>query len=139
VYLLDTNVYLDAADDPLFADGTAAFVEDADQPLGVSTVVVAELLIGVRNESDRAEVVANVYATVPPQLVVTPIHEDWERAADALRHLGGSAATPRRSFWNDLLLAASCARTDSTLITGNDGDFRRIARHIPLRFLPPWP
>lgn len=139
MYLLDTNIYIGAAEYETFAEEAAAFVERADQRLGVSSVVIAELLIGLTDEAERPTVLANVYDTVSSRFLVTPSHDDWERAGDALRRLGGSAGTPRRSFWNDLLLAASCARTESTLITNNLDDFRRIAKHIPVRFVQPWP
>lgn len=139
MYVFDTNVYLGAAESESFAERAAEFVEQADEAFAVSSVVVAELLVGLADQRDRAALLTRVYATVSSQLVLTPIHEDWERAADGLRRLGGSAVAPRRSFWNDLLLAASCARTGYALITSNRADFRRVAREIPVEIVEPWP
>jgi predicted nucleic acid-binding protein len=60
--------------------------------------------------------------------VLAPTHADWIAAGDALQQLGGDAATKGRSFWNDLLIAASCARSGAMLLTRNADDFRRIRR-----------
>ena len=139
MHLLDTNIYIGATEHEAFAEQAAVFVERADQRLAVSSVVVAELLIGLRNDADRSAMLGDIYETVASRFVLTPSHEDWEQAGDALRQLGASSATPRRSFWNDLLLAASCARTATTLITNNLDDFRRIGRYIPVRVVGPWP
>ena len=70
--------------------------------------------------------------------LVTPVHEDWLVAGEALRVLGGHAATKRRSFWNDVLIAASCLRAHATLVTSNADDFRRIRKVIPVDTAPAW-
>jgi predicted nucleic acid-binding protein len=132
VYVLDTNVYITTFHDPAFADRVASFIERASRPFAVSSVVLAELLIGLTSDARREQLVREVYAVADPNRVITPAHEDWILAGDALCRLGGEALSPRRSFWNDLLLAASCARSGCTLITRDTGDFGRIATHIPV-------
>lgn len=41
-------------------------------------------------------------------------------------------ATKGPSFWNDLLIAATCASAGATLLTRNVADFRRIQGVIPV-------
>ena len=130
MYVLDTNVYITTFHDPAFANRVASFVERASRPFAVSSVVVAELLIGLASDARREELVRGVYAVADPDRVITPAHEDWLEAGDALRLLGGETLSPRRSFWNDLLIAASCARAGCTLVTRDTSDFRRIATRI---------
>ena len=98
---------------------------------GVSSVVLAELLIGVRS-ADRARPVRWVTDGIDDAGLLTPAHADWVAAGDALRQRGGDASTQGRSFWSDLLIAASCARAGATLLTRNADDFPRIQRVIPV-------
>lgn len=138
MYVLDTNVYVDA-DEIAFASALAAFLARRGREVVVSSVVVAELLVGLHDERLRTDVLARLYATAGMSGTLTPTHDDWVEAGDALRALGGLDVTPRRSFWNDILLAASCYRAGATLVTSNRDDFRRIVKHIPVHFVAPWP
>jgi len=131
VLVLDTNVYLDVSADSALADRVAALVEASGEQVGLSSIVLAELLIGVR-PADRARLMRWVTDGVDDSSLVVPAHADWVAAGDALRHLGGDAAKKGRSSWNDLLIAASCARVGATLLTRNADDFRRIQRIIPI-------
>lgn len=133
--VLDTNVYLDASADAALAGRLAEFVEASGDQIGLSSVVLSELLIGVR-PTDRARLLRWVTDGIDDSGLLTPAHADWVAAGDALRQLGGDAATKGRSFWNDLLIAASCARAGVTLVTRNDDDFRRIRRVVPVAVEP---
>ena len=133
--ILDTNVYIDVLADSGLADRLADAVEANAESLGVSSVVLAELLVGTRPH-ERARLTAFVTDGVAPRDYCTPTHSDWITAAAALHALGGEDATRGRSFWNDLLIAASCARVSATLFTRNVEDFRRIQRVIPLSVRP---
>ena len=130
--VLDTNVYLLADRDVATAERVARFVEQYGDVVGVSSVVVAELLVGVASAAERARLVAATIGRTDPRLIVTPTHADWMTAGEALAQLGGDAATKGRSFWNDLLIAASCLRNDATVVTANAGDFARIRRILPV-------
>lgn len=134
--VLDTNVYLDAGRDAGFAERLAAFVAGGREPVGLSSVVVAELLVGASDAAERRRLLAKTVDVVPGEYVITPDPTDWRAAGDALRALGGEDATKGRSFWNDLLIAASCARAGATLVTRNADDFRRIRRFIPVATVP---
>lgn len=134
--VLDTNVYLDAGRDGALAERVAAFVATQRDLLGLSSVVVAELMTGATDPQERRLLLAATVDVVRAEHVLTPTHADWRSAGDALRTLGGDEATKGRSFWNDLLIAASCARVGATLITRNVADFRRIRRVIPVATEP---
>ncbi len=131
--ILDTNVYVDAA---LHADHglrIAGIVATRGAVVGLHSVVVAELLAGGRGQGERAAVIREL--TRITKDVITPTHDDWSFAGNALRVLGGDAVTTRRSFWNDLLIATSCARVGATLLTSNKGDFARIRRAVPVEIV----
>jgi predicted nucleic acid-binding protein len=136
VLILDTNVYLDAARDRSLSERVDAYVGTRHLAVGLSSVVFAELLVGIAAPADRARFVRATIGATDPAHVLTPIHADWETAGDALARLGGDEATRGRSFWNDLLIAASCARAGATLVTRNADDFRRIRRVIPVTVEP---
>lgn len=136
--IFDTNVYIDAADQAERGARMASFIERSKERVLVSSVVVAELLAGLISDSSRDTMLRDVYGHARPSVLLTPAHSDWEEAGDAMRWLGGDAVTTRRSFWNDLLIAASCARVGATLVTSNTDDFTRIKRAIPVRTVALW-
>lgn len=134
-YIADTNIYVMAANDPLFADRFRAFRVGTD-PLTVSTVVLAELALGLPRPDMRDRMVSALTAAAP---AITPTGDDWLHAASALAALGGELVTKSRSFWNDAILAAQCERLGCTLITRNAADFRRLSRYIRASVAAPFP
>ncbi len=130
--ILDTNVYLDASTDAAIANRIAVLIDESGDQVGLSSVVIGELLAGVKPR-DRARLIAWVSSGIDDSALLTPMHADWIAAGDALQRLGGGEATKGRSFWNDLLIATSCSRAGATLVTRNADDFRRITRVVPLR------
>ena len=128
--ILDTNVYIDASHDTDRARLIADIVDKNGDAMGLHSVVVAELLAGGPGPGERAAVVKQLmYIT---KNLITPSHDDWAFAGNAVRILGGDAVTTRRSFWNDVLIATSCARAGATLLTSNKADFARIRRVVPV-------
>jgi predicted nucleic acid-binding protein len=136
VLVLDTNVYIDFLDNPARADALAALLQDVEDEVAVSSVVVSELLVGLKESKRQGDMMRLLVAA--SDSLVTPVHEDWLVAGETLRALGGHAATKRRSFWNDILIAASCLRAGATLVTSNATDFRRIRKVIPVDTTPAW-
>jgi predicted nucleic acid-binding protein len=134
-YAADTNVYVRAANEPLFRERFEVFVRHHG-PLIVSSVVVAEILIGVPDPGRHRGVIDALSAGASP---LAPQTEDWLAASAAVGRLGGDAITKSRSFWNDALLAAQCARLKTTLVTWNVRDFRRLGRHLPVEVREPFP
>jgi predicted nucleic acid-binding protein len=124
-----------AANDAEARERFEAFLE-RHGPLVVSAVVVAEVLIGV---ADIARHGAVARALCAGTVVAAPAVDDWARAVWAVAKLGGRAVTRNRSFWNNALLAAQCARLGVTLVTHNGAGFRRLARHIGVRAVAPFP
>ncbi|MEK7401098.1 MAG: type II toxin-antitoxin system VapC family toxin [Gemmatimonadota bacterium] len=131
--VLDTNVYIDASQDSDRAKLITSIVDDIGDAVGLHSVVAAELVAGGSSLGGRSEFVQRLMRVAKG--VVTPIHDDWTFAGNALRLLGADAVTTRRSFWNDLLIATSCARGGVTLLTNNQADFARIRRTIPVDIL----
>ncbi len=134
-YLADTNLYVRAANDSAFRRRFGQFILERG-PLVVSAVVVAEVLIGLPRPASHAAALRAITGDTQP---LAPIAEDWVRAGATLARLGGNAATKRRSFWNDALLAAQCARLGITLVTWNATDFRRLQRYLAVQAVAPFP
>lgn len=134
-YAADTNVYVRAANEPSFRGRFETFVRHHG-PLVVSSVVIAEVLIGVTDAARHEAVVRALSLGTRP---LAPHSEDWIAAAMAVSRLGGDAITKSRSFWNDALLAALCSRLQVTLVTSNVKDFRRLGRHLPVEVVEPFP
>jgi predicted nucleic acid-binding protein len=134
-YLADTNVYITAANDPAFGQAFAAFVR-AHGPLAVSTVVVGEVLFGVADVTRHR---AMARAMTDGVRALTPSRADWLAAARAIAALGGDKITKSRSFWNDTLIAAQCARLGLVLITNNPADYRRLQAHLTFAAVLPFP
>jgi predicted nucleic acid-binding protein len=134
-YVADTNVYVRAANESSFRGRLEAFVQ-RDGSLLVSSVVIAEVLIGVTEASRHDGVIRALSAGTTP---LAPQPDDWIAAARAVGRLGGEAITKGRSFWNDALLAAQCSRLRVTVITSNARDFRRLGRQLPVEVVEPFP
>lgn len=134
-YLADTNIYVSAANDPDFRQRFETFI-GTQGPLEVSTIVVAEVLIGIK---DRARHAAAVRSLAAGTELLAPDASDWLAAGAAIAQLGGTVVTKTRSFWNDALLAAQCARLDAVLVTRNPADFRRLGRFIAVKTVGPFP
>jgi predicted nucleic acid-binding protein len=132
--MADTNVYVMAANHDAFRSRFETFIHERG-PLLVSSVVVAEYLIGVRDSARHAAVARALGAGAE---IVAPMADDWLSAGAALARLR-SEVTKGRSFWNDALLAAQCARLGATLVTHNAADFRRLRRHLDVRTVAPFP
>jgi predicted nucleic acid-binding protein len=69
----------------------------------------------------------------------TPTRADWLAAARAIAALGGEKVTKSRSFWNDTLIAAQCARLGLVLVTNNPAGYRRLRAHLAFAAVPPFP
>lgn len=133
MFAADTNVYLEAARDADFRADFGRFALQRGVPV-LSSVVAAEILLGTQRNLQAAALGALGAASA----IVAPGHADWLAAAAAVARLehGGSKS---RSFWNDALLAAQCARLHITLITSNLDDFRRLRRELAVEFVAPFP
>lgn len=134
-YVADTNVYVRAANHDADRAAFAAFAARRG-PLVLSTLVLAELLLGIPEPGDRAAMLHYLTTDAPPR---TPTRADWLTAARATAELGGDAVTKSRSFGNDTLLAAQCVRLGLVLVTHRTANFARLARVIPVVAVAPFP
>ena len=134
-YLADTNVYITAANDAAFGQAFAVFVRQHG-PLAVSSVVVSEVLFGVADVARHTAVARAMTAGVR---ALTPTRVDWLSGARMIAALGGDKVTKTRSFWNDTLIAARCARLGLVLVSNNADDYRRLQAHLAFAIVPPFP
>jgi len=139
VYVLDSNLYIEAFRDAEFGEVLAAWEQRALPRLWLSSVVVLEVLLGARDEHASARYERHLVAPFRTRRrVIQTDLEVLRQAATALRKLGtlrryGDKVNQRR-FFCDVLIAASCRRVGATLITANVEDFALIDRVMSLRF-----
>ena len=139
--VFDTQVYVEALRSP---EGNATLdrLEDMGTAIWLSAVVAHELMAGAPRRDDTRER-ALLLPFLARGLLVTPSFASWHRTGEAIGRLHARGRIDKRgvtkSFANDLLLAASCAEEEITLVTRNIRDFALIAEEIPFEFIPPWP
>lgn len=142
-YVLDSNLYIEAARDREKADEFAEFVSAVLPYLHLHAIVVQELLAGATSKRWHREIQEGL---VPPferrGRVVVPTFRAWKRSgeivAELLRRGRLSKAGARPLFLSDVLLTASCREAGVILLTRNELDFARIAEVEPVRFGVPW-
>jgi predicted nucleic acid-binding protein len=144
VYLLDSNVYLRAFRELAFGRELQEFHQRELRRLVVSAVVVSEVLVGA--QSARRE--RTVHRTlVEPfrarRRFVVPGWSTWMRATAIDRRLRARPTVrgrlAERSFFQDILIAASARELGATIVTFNTADFALIGRHMDIAFVEPWP
>jgi len=134
VILVDTSVWIDHFNG--YDSDQAAYlllcIADAS-PLVIPGLVLTEILLGVRNESEASRVTRVMSAfDLAPELE----RSDYEQAAVIYRACRARGATPRSAI--DCLIAQLCLRYGHDLLT-RDQDFEAIARFFPLKFISPGP
>jgi predicted nucleic acid-binding protein len=143
VFLLDTNIYVEAFTRSPDDSGFRAFHEAALPQLILSAVVVHELLIGARGAHQRRQLEALIEVFRTRRRLHVPSLATWRLAATIdqdVRDLGGyTSSLAQRSFANDILLAATARELGATVITRNLADFRVIGRVAPIKAVAPWP
>jgi len=144
VYFIDTNLYIRALNDPMFAPRLEAFQQAALPTLWVSAVVAFEVAVGAADEKQAAAYdrwMLRPFRT--RERVLTPTAQTWRLVATmdrAIRALGGfEAKLEQRSFLNDMLIAATCRQVGATLVTANRADYELIDRVAGFRFVTSFP
>jgi len=143
-YTLDTNLFIEAFRDPEANRALQHFHRLFAPFEYLSEVVAQELRAGVRTPTDRRLLERHVLSPFQRTgRLLTPSGPAWEESGDVLaalrRTAGLELARLTKSFGNDLLLALSCRDEGVVLVTDNRRDFERIAKHVALTFVPPWP
>ena len=143
-YALDTHLIVEALRDPATNARLIQF-HTAFAPFEyLHAVVVQELRSGVKGGGHLRSLERHILDPfVRRGRLITPSFAAWKRSGDVLRELarldGLELSGVRKSFGNDILLAASCRESGITLVTDNLRDFRRIHRILPFEFVGPWP
>jgi predicted nucleic acid-binding protein len=125
--IVDSNTWAD-----FFNGASTSHVERLDlaleeeEDLAVLPVIITEVLQGFRSENGfrRAR---RVLLALP---VIEPTIECHVRAANLFRSLRRRGITVRGAV--DCIIAQACLDVDAELLSP-DADFKRIARHTPLR------
>src|SRR5712692_5731665 len=142
--LLDSNVYIRSFNDPAFGREFRRFHQANLPQLVLSVVVLTELLVGADSpDRERALRRTIVEPFAARRRVHVPLRQIWETAArvdQRIRALGGvQAGLAQRSFFNDILIAASARDLGATIVTQKLADFGLIQRVLDIRFEAPWP
>lgn len=130
---LDSNIFVDAFRSPIHEQWLAAFHERHAPTEYLSAVVALELRAGAATPATARRLERHVFAPFERRgRIFSPSYSAWKAAGGAAARLRGHLT---RSFYNDILIAASCREHGVILITRNGRDFERIAALLPFRFV----
>jgi predicted nucleic acid-binding protein len=132
VIVVDTSVWIDVLNG-VDTPGAAMCIQliETGEPLALTDIIFAEILQGLRDDDEAAEVEAHLRAF--PILRLQSL-EDFSLAAELYRTARRNGVTLRKTF--DCLIAAPCVRTAAPLLHA-DADFDRLATCTPLRIYHP--
>jgi predicted nucleic acid-binding protein len=144
MFLLDSNVYIHAFNNASFGDEFHDFHRRHLPRIILSVVVVHELLIGALTPARERSLRRGLIDPFKMRRRIhTPTQRTWELAATVdrrLRHMKRfKSSLSQRSFFNDILIAASARDLGATILTENEKDFSTIAEALDIRFSKPWP
>jgi len=144
VYLLDANVYIRAFRELAFGRELQEFHQRELPRLVVSAVVASEVLVGAQSaRRERAIHRTLVEPFRARRRFVVPGWSTWVRATAIDRRLRARPSVrgrlAERSFFQDILIAASARELGATIVTFNTADFALIGRHMDITFVEPWP
>ena len=144
MFLLDSNVYIAAFNEPGFGDSFRSFHRSQLARVVLSAVVAHELLVGARSPDRQRDLKKGLLEPFRARRRLhVPGFGTWELAAEIdrrLRALGGyDSSLAQRSFANDILIAATARELGAIVITRNLDDFARIGKVLPLKYAAPWP
>lgn len=136
-YAVDTNVLIDALNQPPQLEALEEFLGWALPRTFLSAVVLLEVEAGATTTRQRTLLGQQLVGPFERRgRVFAPTPANWRRAGQLIAQ-GLRLATPAGA--NDLLLALSCREAGITLVTRNRG-FRRLVRHVPgLAVADPFP
>lgn len=144
MFLLDSNVYIRGFREAVFGRELQDFHRAELSRLVVSAVVASELLVGAqRPDRERALRRTLIDPFRARRRFITPTWSTWELATAIDRRLrprpGTRSRLEQRSFFHDILIAASARELGATIITMNQDDFALIGRHVDIKYVGPWP
>lgn len=144
MYLLDSNIYIRAFLEPGFGTELHSFHRGHLGQLVLSAVVASEILVGAATPArERAVRLGLVEPFRTRRRFHTPSWTTWDRATAIdrrLRRKGGmTSSLAQRSFFNDILIAASARELGATIVTLNRADFQIIGAAVDIEAIGPWP
>ncbi len=144
MYVLDTCLYVEAARNVPFRARMREFLIREGPKVFASSVVIHELLVGAKTGAAPKAVERDVAA--PFQRFLRTVGTDalvWREAALITRELARQKRHADKlasaGFRFDILIAASCRRVGTTLITANRRDFELIAEVRGFHFVTSFP
>ncbi len=130
--VVDTSVWIDVLNN---VDSPAATVcvrlIETGEPVTLTDIVFAEILQGLQDDDEAAQVEAHLRAF--PILRLRGL-EDFSLAAELYRAARRQGVTIRKTL--DCLIAVPCVRAGAPLLHA-DADFDRLASCTPLRIYAP--
>ena len=144
MFLLDSNVYIRGIREATFNTQIEGFYRAHLSSVLMSAVVASELLVGARTPLiSRTLTRTFVDPFVARRRFLVPGWSTWEWATKidrGIRKQGKhGAALGQRSFFHDILIAASAREAGATIVTFNTADFALIAQHVDIDVVEPWP
>jgi predicted nucleic acid-binding protein len=144
VYLIDSSVYIRGFRDQGFGDELRMFHRRTLPTLVLSAVVASEVLIGALTpDRERAFRRGILEPFRLRRRLHIPSWSTWDRATAIDRRMRRRPALrgrlAQRSFFQDILIAASARDLGTTIITSNLKDFEVIAEFVDITFTAPWP
>ena len=144
MYLLDSNVYIRGFREMTFGRELQEFHRRELRRLVVSAVVASEVLVGAQSpRRERAVRGTLVEPFRARRRFLVPGWSTWALATAIDRQLRARLTLRgrlgERSFFHDILIAASARELGATIITLNTADFGLIGRHVDITFVEPWP
>lgn len=129
--VVDTSVWIDAFAGRRALPHVQALLSliEKDRQVGLTDVVLTEVLQGLRSKSEVKRLDATLSAH---EILRLDGLDDFRRAAELYRRCRTVGVTIRRSA--DCLIASVCIREQVPLLHA-DADFDRLARHTELRVL----
>ncbi|MDI3312718.1 MAG: PIN domain nuclease [Mycobacterium sp.] len=126
--VVDTSVWIDVLNDtPAPQAQRCVQLIESGQPIGLTDVILTEVLQGLRSDREAALVERHLRAF--PILRLQDL-DDFVLAARLYRAARRAGVTVRKTL--DCLIAAPCVRTGAPMLHA-DEDFDRLATCTPLR------
>ena len=143
MWILDSNVYIRAFNDPDFGAELTRFHAAHLPRIVLSAVVVFELLAASRNASAERRLRKGLLQPYQSRgRVHVPNHSTWEMAAhldQRLRKRRAAGKLAERTLASDLLLAASACQLGAVIVSEDRGDFAKLAHLLGIERAAPWP
>ena len=128
--LFDTSVYITLLRDENFAREFRLRYLRGLPLTYCSSVVIEELLAGVRTLRHRRQAAALYEPFERVRRIITPSHRVWKETGTVVAAIADQAPHLRdklsRGFLNDILIALSGRSIGATVVTRNEDDFRLI-------------